>query len=78
MSQYDQLPHQPAVETTRFAAQAGEDELQDLINLIRRSKLGPKTHENTASEERHGLNKYGLTFDWMAKAKDRWRNGFDW
>jgi microsomal epoxide hydrolase len=78
MSTFDQLPHEPNLETTKFTVEASEDELQDFIGLIRRSKLGPKTYENSASEEREGLNKYGVTFDWMAKAKERWESGFNW
>lgn len=73
MANYAQLPHRSSVETKPFVVKTSDADLQGLLDLVRLSKLGPRTYENTAAG-----GKYGLTYDWMSQAKDRWTSGFDW
>lgn len=73
MSDYGEFLHQPSVETTPFTVNISDDDLQGLLDLVRLSKLGPQTYENTTA-----AGKYGVTHDWMSQAKNHWTSGFDW
>ncbi|CAM1504649.1 Fc.00g022400.m01.CDS01 [Cosmosporella sp. VM-42] len=73
MSTYSELPHDISVETSRFFVNTTKDELQGLMDLLRCSKLGPKTYENMASG-----GEYGITYEWMSNAKAYWESRFDW
>ncbi|KAJ0317099.1 hypothetical protein Brms1b_005132 [Colletotrichum noveboracense] len=73
MSNYAQLPHTPTLETSPFRLSAPPQELQELRDLVRLSKLGPRTYENSSAG-----GKYGVEYEWMAEAKERWAEGFDW
>ncbi|KAJ3957909.1 hypothetical protein N0V92_005496 [Colletotrichum tropicale] len=73
MSDYAQPPHTPTLETSPFRLSTPPEELQELRDLVRLSKLGPRTYENSSAG-----GKYGVEYAWMAEAKDRWAEGFDW
>ncbi|KAF5522022.1 putative epoxide hydrolase [Colletotrichum aenigma] len=73
MSDYAQLPHTPILETSPFRLSTPPEELQELRDLVRLSKLGPRTYENSSAG-----GKYGVEYEWMAQAKERWAEGFDW
>lgn len=47
--------------------------VQDLQTLLKLSRLGPSTYENSADA------RFGVTMEWMSKAKQHWEGaGFDW
>ncbi|KAF4854293.1 putative epoxide hydrolase [Colletotrichum siamense] len=73
MSDYAQLPHTPTLETLPFRLSTPPEELQELRDLVHLSKLGPRTYENSSAG-----GKYGVEYAWMAEAKERWAEGFDW
>ncbi|KAF4832844.1 putative epoxide hydrolase [Colletotrichum tropicale] len=73
MSDYAQPPHTPTLETSPFRLSTPPEELQELRDLVRLSKLGPRTYENSSAG-----GKYGVEYAWMAEAKERWAEGFDW
>ncbi|KAJ0329699.1 hypothetical protein COL922a_012778 [Colletotrichum nupharicola] len=73
MSDYAQLPHTPTLETSPFRLCTPPEELQELRDLVLLSKLGPRTYENSSAG-----GKYGVEYAWMAEAKERWAEGFDW
>ncbi|KAK2776195.1 putative epoxide hydrolase [Colletotrichum kahawae] len=73
MSEYSHFPHGPTLEISPFRLSTPPEELQELRDLVRLSKLGPRTYENSSAG-----GKYGVEYEWMAEAKKRWANGFDW
>lgn len=73
MASYGEPPHQPSLETVPFIIKTSDDDLRGLLDLVRLSKLGPKTYENSSAG-----GKYGVTYDWMSQAKNQWTSGFDW
>ncbi|KAF9872909.1 epoxide hydrolase [Colletotrichum karsti] len=70
---YAQLPHEASVKVSPFHVAVSRDELQDFHDLIRLSKLGPRTYENSSANGR-----YGVTYEWMSEAKAYWESRFDW
>ncbi|KIW49581.1 hypothetical protein PV05_11249 [Exophiala xenobiotica] len=73
MSAYSQLPHPPSFEMSKFTLETPQKDQEYLVELLRLSKLGPKTYENMRSD-----GKYGVTYEWMAEAKEYWENQFSW
>lgn len=73
MPNYAELPTGVTLETEIFKVAIPHDQQQDLLNLVRASKLGPQTYENTGED-----GKYGLTYKWISEAKSYWENSFDW
>ncbi|KAK1846046.1 putative epoxide hydrolase [Colletotrichum chrysophilum] len=61
------------LETRAFRLSTPPEALQELRDLVRLSKLGPRTYENS-----YAGGKYGVEYEWMAEAKERWADGFDW
>uniref|UniRef100_L2GI74 Epoxide hydrolase, putative n=1 Tax=Colletotrichum fructicola (strain Nara gc5) TaxID=1213859 RepID=L2GI74_COLFN len=60
------------LETRAFRLSTPPEALQELRDLVRLSKLGPRTYENS-----YAGGKYGVEYEWMAEAKERWAEGFD-
>ncbi|KAK6384931.1 hypothetical protein LTS17_002494 [Exophiala oligosperma] len=73
MSGTETFPHRPSIEVSPFTVKVPEAELTAFHNLLRLSKLGPRTYENTSAN-----GKFGVTYDWMSKAKEHWQDVFDW
>ena len=73
MSSYDRLPQGLSVALESFTVDIPDAELSDFNELLRLSKLGPKTYENLQIDGR-----FGVTYEWMSKAKSHWETRFDW
>ena len=73
MSQYDRLPARAKVALANFTVAIPDVELNDFKELLRLSRLGPKTYENLQKDGR-----FGVTYEWMSKAKSHWETTFDW
>jgi len=56
-----------------FKVSIPNQDLEDFKNLLKLSKIGPQTFENSSGDE-----SYGLSRSWVSQAKDRWLNGYDW
>ena len=55
----------------KFEIRIPEQDLLDLKTLVGLGRLPPRTYEGADAQ-------YGVTNDWMSKAKDYWLNDFDW
>ncbi|GAA5987786.1 hypothetical protein JCM11641_004929 [Rhodosporidiobolus odoratus] len=62
---------QRTLELEQFRPGFSNDELASLKTDLGNAKLPKATY---ASKQ----EKYGITHEWMKKALDRWKNGFDW
>lgn len=73
MSAYDNVPRKATLQLSKFNAAVSEDELSEFKQLIKLSKIGPKTYENLQEDRR-----YGMTHSWLSDAKSYWENKYDW
>jgi microsomal epoxide hydrolase len=73
MSNYDRVPKDTSLKLTSFTVAISDEELNDFKELLRLSRLGPKTYENLQKDGR-----FGVTYEWMLNAKIHWETKFDW
>lgn len=55
-----------------FEVSIPKQQLEEFHQLLRLSKIGPKTFEGEQTDRR-----YGITRDWLINAKTRWEQ-WDW
>lgn len=72
-SGYQHLPNSPTIPISKFSANVPDKDLKSLKDQLRSSKLGPRTYENMGADA-----KYGVTYEWMSRAKQYWESTFDW
>lgn len=75
MSGYDSLPAGASPNIKPFKAHVSDDKLNEFMQLIKVSPIGPVTYENSDGNEDRG---FGMTRKWLVAAKDQWLNKFDW
>jgi microsomal epoxide hydrolase len=71
-SNFTSLPVAARSKPALFHVSIPQDQLEELHQLLKLSKIGPKTFE---TEQRDG--RFGVTRDWLIQAKAQWEN-FDW
>lgn len=59
------------LESMPFKVDIPDSQLKELHNAVAASRLPPPFYEGTQPE-------FGVTSEWMRKAKERWLNGYDW
>jgi hypothetical protein len=67
-------PFQGSLDIKPFEASVSEEALSEFKQLLRLSKIGPATLENTAKAD----PAYGVSREWTEKTKDYWLNQYDW
>ena len=70
---YSQLPKNAAVAPEPFRLHVEDQAIEEFHTLLRLSKIGPVTWENQQQDRR-----FGITHEWLSKAKDEWLNRFNW
>lgn len=73
MATYDNIPQAAQLRPQRYHLEVPDQEISDFKDLLRISRLAPKTYENLQTE-----NNYGVTHEWMSKAKEYWLTKYDW
>jgi microsomal epoxide hydrolase len=71
---YSNIPAGAEGNPEPFTLHVPDEELSHFHSLVELSKIGPETFENLQG----GKRRFGLTRDWLAKAKDAWLNDFNW
>jgi microsomal epoxide hydrolase len=69
----DVVPKGASIKPGRFTVFIPEDELKEFYDLVRLSKLGPKTYENSLADQ-----SFGVSYEWMENAKRYGEIKFDW
>lgn len=69
---FAQLPD-GAKDIKLFSVNISDQDIEDFKQLLKLSKVGPDTFENTQENGR-----YGVTAKWLSEAKDYWLNKYDW
>jgi microsomal epoxide hydrolase len=67
------MAYLPPSSAKPFTLSIPDEELADSLQLLRLSKLGPTTWENTQTEQG-----FGITRQWLSDARDYWLSYFDW
>lgn len=73
MADYSSLPTGASLNPKPFKAHVPEEKLQLLKDLVKLSPIAEPTYENTGAG-RH----FGMTREYLAKAKQEWSTNFDW
>lgn len=73
MSDFFKPPASAKAQLTPFKAEIDANDIQDFKKLLALSKIGPAVYENQQSDRR-----YGMTRDWLIRAKQYWETSYDW
>ena len=76
MAGYDSVPSGANLPVDKFTLSIPDQEIQDFKDLLRLSKLAPKTYENLHADAK--AFKCGVSHEWMTKTKEYWLNEYDW
>jgi microsomal epoxide hydrolase len=71
---YDAIPKGASLKPEKFTLQVPEEEVKSFRQLLSLSPLAPKTYENLQTDP----NLYGVSHEWMSKAKEHWASKYDW
>jgi microsomal epoxide hydrolase len=67
------MPYTPPLTAKPYTLSVPESDLNQWRQLLELSPLGPKTYENSQSK-----TYMGMTYEWLAAAKQHWLTKFDW
>lgn len=73
MTDYDNIPKNARLEPSRFKVHIPEQQLKDFKELLKLSKVGPKTFENLQEDR-----KWGISHSWLSETKTYWEKKFNW
>lgn len=73
MAGYDTIPAGAQIRVDKFNLSVPEQDLADFKDLLRLSKLAPRTYENLTTD-----GNMGVSHEWMTKAKEYWQTTYDW
>lgn len=71
------LPSGASLKPKPFRAHTSDQELSDFKQLLKLSKIGPKTYENSVADVKD-FTSFGISRDWLAKTKEHWETKYDW
>ncbi|KAH0832487.1 hypothetical protein AYO21_05169 [Fonsecaea monophora] len=74
MAGYDTIPQNAELKVDKFTLSIPDQQLSEFKDLLRLSKLAPRTYENLHTDD----GEFGVSYYWMKKAKDYWLNQYDW
>jgi microsomal epoxide hydrolase len=77
MSSFSDLPAKASIKPKLFKAQVSDQELSDFKQLLKLSKIGPKTYENSIADVKD-FTSFGISRDWLAETKTYWETKYDW
>ncbi|KAL2838757.1 Alpha/Beta hydrolase protein [Aspergillus pseudodeflectus] len=70
---FSKLPSTAKITPSIFRIAVSDEQLSEFKTLVKLSKIGPQTYENTREDGR-----FGVTHGWISARKDEWLNSFDW
>lgn len=77
MPPFAQLPQAATLKPKPFTAHVSDAGLKDFHQLLKLSRLGPKTFENLTADVKD-YRHFGLSRQWLADAKEHWETKYDW
>jgi microsomal epoxide hydrolase len=73
---YSTIPESAKSQPAPYKVAVPEEQLSELQQLLKLSKIGPETYENLHADPREG--KFGLTREWLVNAKKEWETTWEW
>jgi len=70
---YGNIPSKATLRPSKLTVDIPASDLDEFRTLLKLSKVGPPTYENTQQDRR-----YGISQKWLVDAKQHWENVFDW
>ncbi|KAL3492575.1 Alpha/Beta hydrolase protein [Aspergillus germanicus] len=70
---FAKLPSTAKISPSPFRIAVPDEQLSEFKTLVKLSKIGPQTYENTQEDRR-----FGVTHGWISERKEEWLNNFDW
>lgn len=70
---YSQLPAGATGTVKPFHIAIPQDDLDLFHTLLKHSRIGPLTYENSQEDRQ-----YGISRKWFEEAKNKWQHEFDW
>jgi microsomal epoxide hydrolase len=68
---FDTIPSNATLKPKPFTAQASDEQLNSMKQLIELSPIGPITFENQVADAKD-LKGFGITREWLLDAKKEW------
>ncbi|OGM43943.1 putative epoxide hydrolase, partial [Aspergillus bombycis] len=70
---FSQVPSTARITPHPFTVSVPQEQLSELHTLVKLSKIGPRTYENSQPDAR-----FGITSEWLTGIREKWLNDFDW
>lgn len=77
MSTFASLPAKATLQPKLFRAHVPDQALSDFKQLLKLSKIGPQTYENSVADVKD-FTSFGISRDWLAETKSYWEAKYDW
>lgn len=74
---FDKVPSKSSLKLEPFKAHVSDEELSDFKQLLKLSKIGPKTYENQTTDVKDYCG-FGIGRQWLSDAKEHWETKYDW
>lgn len=74
---FAEIPAKASLKANPFKAHVSDQELSDFKQLLKLSKIGPQTYENTVADVKD-FTHFGISREWLTKAKQHWESSYDW
>ncbi|SMQ45574.1 unnamed protein product [Zymoseptoria tritici ST99CH_3D7] len=71
------LSSQATLKPRPFKAQVSDEDLSDFKQLLKLSKIGPKTYENRTADVKDFIH-FGISRQWLSDAKQGLESSYDW
>ena len=74
---WNSIPAKASLKPKPFEAKVSDQELDEFKQLLKLSKIGPKTHENLTTNVKD-YTSWGISREWLSNAKQHWETKYDW
>jgi microsomal epoxide hydrolase len=76
-SPFTTLPPDASLSPKPFKAYVPDCQLSDFHQLLKLSKVGPQTYENSTADVKD-FTSFGITRSWLVETKEYWETKYDW
>nr|POE93043.1 putative phospholipid-transporting atpase neo1 [Quercus suber] len=71
------VPSAATLQPQPFQAHVSDSDLNDFLQLLKLSRVGPKTYENQVADVK-SIEGFGVLRSWLEQAKSRWETSYNW
>lgn len=74
---FSTVPSSATLHPKPFQAHVSDDDLNAFTQLLKLSRIGPKTFENQVADPKD-IRNWGISRDWLTQAKQHWETSYSW